>query len=438
LRRWRNTRAGTGGLAGFEIIGQTKAGHRLSNKYEFMRHAKINLQKASLGALLCAMSLPVLADSAANQARLAAANTSFAFDLFQQIAREQPDANIFVSPFSVSTVLQMIDNGAAGATKEEMDHVLHTDGLSANALNDACESLNQSLNSQTDVILELANAIWYKQGIPLKPAFVAANKEFFQAELGAIDFSSPQSAQIINDWADKRTHGKIRQVVQWPFDPATRVVLANAIYFKGKWERPFDKKDTKPHTFHLADGGEKQTPTMWQHGHFDYQQGDSYQAVRLPYAGRRLWMEIFLPDANSSPAKLMADFNTVEERNRMLHGFFERGGTLALPRFKLEYDVGLNDSLQALGMKRAFHDADFSAMSDEPLELSEVKQKSYIEVNEEGTEAAAVTIAVMNALAVERPVKSFEMIVDRPFLFVIQDSQTQSVLFMGLVYDPAK
>jgi serine protease inhibitor len=403
-----------------------------------MRRSKISSRKTLLCALLCTMSLPVLADSAANQARLAAANTSFAFDLFRQIAREQPDANIFVSPFSVSTVLQMIDSGAAGATKEEMEHVLHTDGLSANALNDACQTLNQSLNSQSDVTLELANAIWYKQGIPLKPAFVAANKAFFQAELGAVDFSSPQSAQIINDWADKCTHGKIRQVVQWPFDPATRVVLANAIYFKGKWERPFDKKDTKPHAFHLADGGEKETPIMWQHGHFDYQQGNGYQAVRLPYAGRNLWMEVFLPDANSSPAKLMADFNTVEERNRMLHGFFEREGTLALPRFRLEYNVKLNDPLQALGMKRAFHDADFSAMSDEPLALSEVKQKSYIEVNEEGTEAAAVTTGMMNALAIERPVEPFEMIVDRPFFFVIQDSRTQSILFMGVVCDPSK
>jgi len=403
-----------------------------------MRHSKISPHKAWLGVLICALSLPVLADSGPDQTRLAAANTAFGFDLFQQLAHEQPDANIFISPFSTSTVLQMIANGAAGSTKQEMNHVLHTDGFPADALNAACESLNQSLNLQTNVILELANAIWYKNGIPLKPGFVSANKEFFHAELGAVDFGSPQSAQTINNWADQSTHGKIQQVVSWPFPPATRLVLANAIYFKGKWETPFDKKDTKPHAFHLAGGGEKQVPTMWQHKRFACQEGDDFQAVRLPYAGRRLWMEVFLPDANSSLTNLLARFNTGSERNKMLEGFFERVGTLALPRFKLAYTVELNDSLQALGMERAFHDADFSAMSDEPLVLNEVKQKSYIAVDEEGTEAAAVTTATMVGLAVMKPVKPFEMIVDRPFFFVIEDSQTRSILFMGVVYDPTK
>jgi serpin B len=403
-----------------------------------MHSFKISHKKTWLGVLICAVGLPALADSAVDSAKLAAANTGFAFDLFQQIVREQPGANIFISPFSVSTVLQMLDNGAVGATKQEMERVLHTDSLPTDALNAACQSLNQSLNSQTNVTLELADAIWYKQGIPLKLGFVSVNREFFQAELGGVNFDSPQSAQIINDWADQNTHGKIQQVVQWPFDPATRVVLANAIYFKGKWERPFDKQDTKPRAFHLAGGGEKQVPTMWRHGHLDYQRGDDFQAVRLPYAGKRLWMEVFLPDANSSPKKLLARFNDISERNKMLTRFFELDGTLALPRFKLEYNVRLNDSLQALGMKRAFHGADFSVMSDEPLELSEVKQKSYVEVNEEGTEAAAVTVGIMQATAVLRPQKPFEMIVDRPFFFVIEDAQTQSILFMGVVYDPAK
>ena len=177
---------------------------------------------------------------------------------------------------------------------------------------------------------------------------------------------------------------------------------------------------------------------MWQRGHFEYQRGEGFQAVRLPYAGKRLWMEVFLPDTDSSLANLLARFNVASERGKMLEGFLEQNGTLALPRFKLEYDITLNDPLQALGIKRAFHGGDFSAMSDEPLEVSEVKQKSYVEVNEEGTEAAAVTVGIMRSTAVLRPQKPFEMIVDRPFFFVIEDSQTRSVLFMGMVCDPAK
>ena len=178
---------------------------------------------------------------------------------------------------------------------------------------------------------------------------------------------------------------------------------------------------------------------MWQHGHFNYQQGDGFQAVRLPYTGGHLQMYLFLPDTNSSPTKLLADLNADTWRDKILPKFQDKAGTLALPRFKLDYDVLLNKPLQALGMRQAFdfHSADFSAMADEPLFVSEVKQKSFVEVNEEGTEAAAVTTGTMRATAVFRPEKPFEMIVDRPFLFVIGDNQTKSILFMGVIYDPA-
>ena len=176
---------------------------------------------------------------------------------------------------------------------------------------------------------------------------------------------------------------------------------------------------------------------MWQHGRFNYQQGDGFQAVRLPYAGGHLQMYLFLPDTNSSPAKLLADLNAGPWQNKILPKFQDSDGTLALPRFKLDYDVILNDPLRALGMRQAFTvGADFSAMTDEPLFVSKVKQKSFVEVNEEGTEAAAVTTATVLAAAVFRPEKSFEMIVDRPFLFVIADDQTKSVLFMGMIYNP--
>ena len=394
-------------------------------------------KKLGFGVLLCFAGLTVLTASPAGQEKLASANTAFAFDLLKQIAGEQPGTNIFISPFSVSTVLQMVGNGAGGETKAEMQRVLKTTGLPAETLNAACKDLNQSLNSQTNVILSLANAIWYKKEFRLKPEFVSMNKQFFQAELGGEDFSKPESAQTINHWADKSTHGKIKQVVQWPFDPMTRVILANAIYFKGKWDRPFEKKETKPHAFHPAKGATRPVPTMWQRGHFNYQQGDGFQAVRLPYAGGRLQMYLFLPDTDSSPAKLLAGLDSDTWRHKILPGFRDREGTLALPRFKLEYDVTLNDPLKALGMRHAFEDADFSEMASEPLFVSQVKQKSFVEVNEEGTEAAAVTTVAMQTSAIMKPIKPFEMIVDRPFLFVIADDQTKSILFMGVIYDPA-
>jgi len=400
---------------------------------------KANNRKVMLGMLAGLIGWPMLAAPLVGREKLASANTSFAFDLLRQIAQEQPGTNIFISPFSVSAVLQMVGNGAAGETKAEMQRVLNTGGWPAETLNAASKELNQSLNSQTNVILNLANAIWYQAGFHLKPGFVSDDQNYFSAKLAGVDFGKPESAQIINDWADTSTRGKIKQVVQWPFDHLTRVILANAIYFKGKWDRPFDKQATQDHAFSVLPGGTpKQVPTMWQHGRFNYQQGDGFQAVRLPYAGRHLQMYLFLPGTNFSPAKLLADLNAETWQNKILPQFEYKEGTLALPRFKLDYGVMLNDPLKALGMQRAFSAAaDFSAMADEPLFVSEVKQKSFVEVNEEGTEAAAVTTATMRASAMFRPEKPFELIVDRPFLFVIGDDETKSVLFMGVIYDPA-
>ena len=402
------------------------------------RFPQLHRHKVWSGLLVCFAGLAAWADPAMDPAKLAAANTGFAFDLLKQVAREEPDANVFISPFSVSTVLQMVGNGAAGGTRTEMQSVLRTGGLPPDGLNAACRDLNQSLNSQTNVILDLANAIWYQKGVQLKPGFVSDNQGFFAAKLAGVDFANPDSAQTINDWADESTRGKIKEVVQWPLLPLTRVVLANAIYFKGKWEHPFATNQTRPHVFHSAHG-DRPVPLMWQRGHFSYQAGDGYQAVRLPYAGGSLQMYLFLPATNSNPAALVAGLSGETWRSKILPRFTDREGTLALPRFKLDYDVDLNHPLEALGIRSAFTPAaDFSAMADEPLFISEVKQKSYVEVNEEGTEAATVTTGIMRATAIFQPLEPFEMIVDRPFFFVISDKETQSILFMGVVYDPAK
>jgi serine protease inhibitor len=403
-----------------------------------MNSSKIITRKILSGMLAGLIGFSAFAQQ--DPEKLAAANSGFAFDLLKQIAKEQPRENIFISPFSVSTALQMVGNGAVGVTKTEMQHVLKTDGLSPDKLNVASKSLNESLNSKRDVILNLANGIWYQKEFHLKPGFISHDKYFFEAELAGVDFGSPKSAQTINDWAEKKTHGKIKDLFQFPFPPLTRVILANAIYFKGKWREPFDKDQTKPRPFHLPDSESKQTPMMQQHRHFSYRETDDFQAVRLGYSGRYLDMILFLPKTNSSPQKLLAELSAASWQDDILPQFEDREGTLVFPKFKVNYDVELNQPLESLGMKRVFdpHAADFSAMADEPLFVSEVKQKSFVEVNEEGTEAAAVTgisVTAMGAMPVPQP--PFEMVVDRPFFFVIADERTQSILFMGVIFDPA-
>ena len=400
------------------------------------RNIILKIARQGLLVLICIAGFSALADAQADQDSLTAANTGFAFDLLKQIAGKQPGGNVFISPYSVSTVLQIVGDGAAGRTKQEMESVLHVNGLAARDA--ACKSLDQSITSgQNDVTLSLANSIWYKQGVELKPEFMARSTNYFQAKIGALDFASPQSAKIINNWAEENTHGRIKDIVQWPMNPLTRVILANAIYFKGRWAHEFDKGATKDRAFTPPDGTQIQVPMMQQRGHFDYFQAQGFQAVRLPYAGGRLQMCLILPNNGSDIKKLLASFDGSVWQNKILPQFRDREGMVVFPRFKLNYNVILNEPLEALGMKRAFStDADFSAMSAEKLFLSEVKQKSFVEVNEEGTEAAAVTTATLRTMAVMRPENPFEMILYHPFFFVIGDQTTRSILFMGIVSNP--
>lgn len=401
-----------------------------------MNVSTLSLWGMLVGVGLCfAAGLPGAA--APGMENLAAANNGFTFDLARQIAKEQPDKNIFLSPFSAATALQMAAVGAASQTRAEMERVLHTIHFPPAELNAAWKNLRDSLASQTNVTLVLANGIWYQKQLRLKPDFVAANQNFFGAELAGVDFQKPDSAALINAWAQKATQGKIQNVAQFPFPPDTRLLLANALYFKGQWAEPFDKKQTAPRDFHLPDGAAKAIPMMSRSGKFRYQETSAFQAVILPYAGDRLEMILFLPATNSSPQKLLAGWDGESWRDQILPRFTEREGTLRFPKFKLNDDRVLNAALKALGMRRAFSDqADFSAMADQPLAISQVKQKSYVAVDEEGTEAAAVTTVTMRALALRMPEKPFEMMVDRPFLFVIADRPTQMILFTGLVNDP--
>lgn len=367
--------------------------------------------------------------------KLVAADTGFGFDLMEQIAAEKPAGNIFISPYSVSCALQMTAAGAAGPTRAEMQKVLKTGGLEPLTLNAAIRDLDRELAGRQQVTLNLANGLWYQKGFHLKPSFVEVNQQSFRAGLQAVNFGSRASADIINDWADHETQGKIKQVVSFPFPPLTRLILANAIYFKGQWQSPFKPERTKPRPFHLADGELKDTPMMAQDGDFRYQETADFQAVRLPYKGG-LEMELYLPAAGSSPRKLLHEWAA---RPQIASGFAMRNGSVVLPKFKLDCQVLLNDPLVKLGMGSAFGGkADFSGMADEAVYISQVLQKSYVDVDEEGTEAAAVTVVRMEAMVMRRPPPDrFTMVLDRPFFFVISDTATGAVLFMGLVDNPA-
>lgn len=377
-----------------------------------------------------------------NLAQLATANNAFAFKFLRQLASSRQGENLFVSPYSAATALQMAASGARGPTRTEMDQVLGTAGISSAALAGASQAAARLLNSpDTNIILSTANALWYRQGSGIKPDFLAENQRTYQSAIKALDFSNAPAAEAaINQWASEHTRGRIQDIANGMVDPAyTDLILANAIYFKGKWLDPFEAKLTKDRPFHPASGQARNVPMMEMSRDFAYRKGSGYQAVRLPYVGGDLAMYVFLPDAGSSPAKLLQIMNGDNWRRITLPGFSERPGRLVLPKFKLENTLDLVPPLKALGMKRAFGDqADLSGMFDDAHHISKVRQKAFVEVGEEGTEAAAVT-AITGAPAsaiVSEPPKPFEMVVDRPFLFTIVDARSGLILFMGLVNRP--
>ena len=391
----------------------------------------------AIGALI--ISLLQARTAPVDEQLLSAADNTFAFRLLQQIAKDQPGADIFISPYSAATILQMVGNGAAGQTEIEMRQVLGTTGLSSTAIGAANQVITTRLRHfDANVMLTTANAVWYQRSFSVRPEFISDSKRFFDATIAPLNFADPHSVEVINDWAGDQTHGKITRLADGMIDPVnTRLFLANAVYFKGKWADPFEPKQTKDRTFHLVDGSAKNVPMMTKTKTFTYRRGTGYQAVRLPYENENLAMYVFLPDTNSSPEKLLGLMNGDTWKRITKPGFSEKEGTLVLPRFKLEYEVELNQPLEELGMKSAFDPlhADFSGIGPQ-LFISAARQKTFVEVKEEGTEAAAVTGLAVSANAKLTPLDPFRMIVDRPFLFLIDDKRTGVILFMGVVFDP--
>ena len=362
---------------------------------------------------------------------VASANTTFGFKLLTDLQKRQPDTNIMISPLSISIALTMTYNGAAEETQRAMAEVLEIEGLGIDTVNRSNVALRNSLeNTDPEVEIAIANSIWSRQGVEFNPSFLHRNREFFEAEIGSLNFNDPQAPEVINGWVDTNTNGKIKQIVQ-RINPGTLIFLINAIYFKGSWQKEFDKSATRDGIFHLSDGGKKRVQMMYRKGAYPHFRGENFEAARLPYGDGRVKMYVFLPNRDSNLHDFIKQLNA-ENWSNWMSQFQETtdDSEMILPRFELEYEVKLNDTLTALGMGIAFGmGADFSGMGTQ-LFISEVRHKTIIEVNEEGTEAAAVTAVV----GVKSLPPAFR--VDRPFFFAIHDDRTQTILFMGIVTEP--
>ena len=358
------------------------------------------------------------------------AGNRFAFDLLGQV--NSPGENLFLSPFSASMALGMTMNGAAGDTWSQMREVLGLGGLTEEEINAAYASLMELLVG-LDPAVETAvgNSVWIRLGFPVYADFLAVVSEFFDAEAEELDFNSPEAPERINGWVEAATNGHIEDMVPAPIPPKVVAYLINAIYFKAPWQFPADPADTQSEPFHLDDGSVVTVPLMSFENNFLYMANDRFEAVDLPYGGGAFSMTVLVPRQGVSVDDLAASLDVAQWED-VVSGFHETRFSFFLPRFQMDYERELNDDLKALGMVDAFDDAyaDFTRLSPVRVHISEVKQKSWVEVNEEGTEAAAATVVVIADSAFP------DVRADRPFLFFIRERLSGAILFAGKIASP--
>lgn len=371
------------------------------------------------------------------ESTLISAGNSFGVKFFREASTASTDSNVFVSPLSVSMALGMTLNGAREETREAMLQTLELEGLRQQQINESYQSLIDLLTHlDPKVIFGIANSIFYRQGIPFKQYFLDVNREYFDATLQPLNFNDPASVDIINQWVSDNTSNRIKKIIQ-SLDPTDIMVLLNAIYFKGDWTYQFSKEDTKEDDFVCSDGTTLKCDFMYQANDFQYLNGADFQAVELPYGNGDFRMAVILPDAGVDVNLFISNI-TDEKLNSWLQSFSVAAGTIALPKFKLEYSLLLNDLLTQLGMGIAFdpYGADFRDIYEGPENafISRVKHKTFIQVDEEGTEAAAVT-SVTISLTSAGPT-GFFMKMDRPFIIILYDSYTHTILFAGKICIP--
>ena len=397
------------------------------------------------GVLACGMA-PTLGLGKEVPAWVGKANNSFAIDLYRKLASEKRD-ELFFSPNSIETALTMTYAGAQGKTASQMAAVLHLPAGTETINTDLGDFLAE-LNSTAPIDgksrgyqFSVANALWGQKGYEFLPHFLDVLKTNYGAGLQEVDFRNDTEGarETINDWVEKKTADKIKDLIgRGVLTPLTRLVLTNAIYFKGTWTSPFDKAATRDEAFHVSVQQESNVPMMHRTGEYGYLEDTDFQALRLPYAGGKLSMIILLPHRRDGLPELEKEL-TPEKLSDSFAKFVNEKVIVSIPKFKMTAQFELAPTLESMGMHAAFGaDADFSGMTGKrDLMISNVIHKAFVEVNEEGTEAAAATGVVMT-LAMARPTPMPEFRADHPFIFLIRDEASGAVLFMGRLTDPKK
>ncbi len=366
------------------------------------------------------------------------ANNAFGVDLFAGVMNEVAcGENVMISPLSVALALGMTLNGAATTTRDAMEEALRLQGFTPEEINQGYKTIiDQLLDLDPKVVMEIANSIWHRDDFSVLDDFINTNTEHFYAEIRPLHFDAPDAKDIINQWVSDKTHEKIREIID--YIPAEAVMyLINAIYFKGTWTYEFDPENTGMKPFYPEDGPSFDALAMRQEASLNYYHNDLFQLVELPYGAGSFSMLVFLPDAGKSCDDILAELDN-DNWNSWTGELSATNVLVQLPKFKFETFKMLNSYLSGMGMEIAFTGAaDFTAINPAGnLFISRVLHKTFIDVNEEGTEAAAVTAVEVSFTSIGGDPQPVYFIADRPFLFAIRENSTGSILFMGKLSYP--
>lgn len=361
--------------------------------------------------------------------------TQFAFDVSNQVITAEGQAkNVFISPLSLHIALGMILNGANGQTAQEIQKTLKLDAQTLTEANQTYQNLLENLPGvDPEVTLALANSVWYRNTFPVETSFQDLLKQSFKAEVSAQDFNDPATLSKINSWASQKTNGKIPKVLD-QIQPDNVMFLMNALYFKGDWKTQFKPEQTIDAPFKLASGSTTTVRMMRLNTTLKHASRSTYTAFELPYGTDKYAMTVLLPAQTTTADALINTLNS-SEWTQLQQAMTSSTLDIGLPKFTLNYDINLNKALSALGMPTAFTDAaDFTKINKQGgLTLSFVKQNTFVAVDEKGTEAAAVTTGGISLTSAPLP-----LLCDRPFIFVIHEKTSGTILFIGKIADPTK
>lgn len=373
------------------------------------------------------------------QKQVTSASNAFGFEFFKKVNEVSgSDVNLMVSPLSISMALGMTRNGAAGTTLQAMTNTLGFEGMSDSLINQSYKYIIETFSSlDPKVKLEIANSIWYDNDFRAEDAFVTTNQSYFGAEVTKLNFSDVTAADMINAWVKVKTNSLIPKIIDQI--PAEAVMyLINAVYFKGQWKYQFETTKTVQKPFYLSDGSIIQAAAMHQHETLPYFKGAAFQAVTLPYNQGNYAMTILLPDAGKTVNDVISSLSQ-ENWNAWISQFGEANIELQMPKFKYSYDgKQIKPVLSDMGMGVAFdsENADFTRInSNGGLYISDIKHKTYIATDEEGTEAAAVTSVEIGVTSVG-PEQTKYFTIDKPFVYFISEKSTSTILFIGTVMNP--